>query len=39
MKAVSNSSVLIALSSIGQLYLLKRRFSEGVLKRKRVAFG
>ena len=31
MKAVSNSSVLIALSSIGQLSLLKQRFFEGVL--------
>jgi predicted nucleic acid-binding protein len=31
MKAVANSSVLIALSSIGQLSLLKRRFPDGVL--------
>lgn len=31
MKAVSNSSVLIALSSIGQLSLLKQRFAEGIL--------
>jgi hypothetical protein len=31
MKAVSNSSVLIALSSIGQLSLLRHRFPEGVL--------
>lgn len=31
MKAVSNSSVLIALSSIGQLELLQRRFPGGVL--------
>ena len=31
MKAVSNSSVLIALSGIGQLSLLERRFVEGVL--------
>ncbi|MBD2484318.1 DUF3368 domain-containing protein [Planktothrix sp. FACHB-1365] len=30
MKAVSNSSVLIALSSIGQLELLNQRFSDGV---------
>jgi len=30
MKAVANSSVLIALSSIGQLSLLKRRFPGGV---------
>ena len=28
MKAVSNSSVLIALSSIGQLELINQRFSE-----------
>jgi predicted nucleic acid-binding protein len=31
MKAVSNSSVLIALSTIGLLSLLKSRFAEGVL--------
>ena len=31
MKAVSNSSVLIGLSSIGRLPLLKHRFPEGVL--------
>jgi len=31
MKAGSNSSVLIALSGIGQLSLLKRRFVEGIL--------
>lgn len=31
MKAVSNSSVLIALSAIGQLELLNKRFSEGIL--------
>ncbi|MFN3929969.1 MAG: DUF3368 domain-containing protein, partial [Thermoflexus sp.] len=31
MKAVANSSVLIALSTIGQLALLPRRFSAGVL--------
>lgn len=31
MKAVANSSVLIALSAIGQLALLPRRFSGGVL--------
>lgn len=31
MKAVSNSSVLIALSAIGQLSLLKCRFPEGIL--------
>jgi uncharacterized protein len=31
LKAISNSSVLIALSSIGQLSLLKQRFSDGVL--------
>lgn len=31
MKAVSNSSVLIALSSIGQLSLLRHRFPQGVL--------
>ena len=30
MKAVTNSSVLIALSSIGQLELLERRFPDGV---------
>ncbi len=30
MKAVSNSSVLIALSSIGQLELINQRFSDGV---------
>jgi hypothetical protein len=29
-KAVTNSSVLIALSSIGQLELLERRFPDGV---------
>ena len=31
MKAVANSSVLIALSSIGQISLLHRRFPEGIL--------
>lgn len=31
MKAVSNSSVLIALSTIGQLSLLLQRFSEGII--------
>lgn len=31
MKAVSNSSVLIALSSIGQLELIKQRFPDGVM--------
>jgi len=31
LKAVANSSVLIALSTIGQLGVLSRRFSEGVL--------
>lgn len=31
MKAVSNSSVLIALSAIEQLELLQRRFPEGIL--------
>ncbi len=31
MKAVSNSSVLIALSSIGQLELIKLRFPNGVI--------
>lgn len=31
MKPVSNSSVLIALSSIGQLALLRQRFPEGIL--------
>jgi predicted nucleic acid-binding protein len=31
LKAVANSSVLIALSTIGQLELLSRRFPEGVL--------
>lgn len=31
MKAVTNSSVLIALSSIGQLELMERRFPDGVL--------
>jgi len=31
MKVISNSSVLIALSSIGRLELLQRRFPEGVL--------
>ncbi len=31
MRAVSNSSVLIALSTIGQLSLLDRRFPDGVL--------
>lgn len=31
MKAVANSSVLIALSTIGQLSLLEKRFAEGVL--------
>ena len=31
MRAVSNSSVLIALSTIGQLDLLHQRFPEGVL--------
>jgi len=31
LKPVSNSSVLIALSSIGQLALLKQRFPEGIL--------
>lgn len=31
MKAVSNSSVLIALSSIGQLELIKARFPSGVI--------
>ena len=31
MKAVANSSVLIALSSIGQLFILKQRFAGGVL--------
>ena len=31
MKAVANSSVLIALSAIGQLELLSRRFPEGIL--------
>lgn len=31
MKAVANSSILIALSTIGQLELLPQRFSEGVL--------
>lgn len=31
MRAVTNSSVLIALSSIGQLSLLNQRFPEGVL--------
>ncbi len=31
MKAVANSSVLIALSRIGQLELLSRRFPEGLL--------
>lgn len=30
MKAVANSSVLIALSSIGQLTLLPQRFAEGI---------
>lgn len=36
MKAVSNSSVLIALSAIGQLSLLKHRFAERVLIPKAV---
>ena len=31
MKAVSDSSVLIALSTIGQLSVLKHRFTEGIL--------
>ncbi|HEY9706338.1 MAG TPA: DUF3368 domain-containing protein [Allocoleopsis sp.] len=31
MKAVSNSSVLIALSSIGQLELINQRFPDGVI--------
>lgn len=31
MKTIANSSVLIALSSIGQLTLLSQRFSEGIL--------
>jgi predicted nucleic acid-binding protein len=31
MKAVSNSSVLIALSSIGQLELIHKRFPDGVI--------
>ncbi|NJL91669.1 MAG: DUF3368 domain-containing protein [Coleofasciculaceae cyanobacterium SM2_1_6] len=31
MKAVSNSSVLIALSSIGQLELIKQRFPSGII--------
>ena len=31
MKAVSNSSVLISLSIIGQLGLLHKRFSDGIL--------
>ncbi|MBC5794502.1 MAG: DUF3368 domain-containing protein [Sphaerospermopsis sp.] len=31
MKAISNSSVLIALSSIGQLELIKQRFPDGVI--------
>lgn len=31
MKAVSNSSVLIALSSIGQLELINQRFPDGVM--------
>lgn len=31
MKAVSNSSVLIALSSIGQLELINQRFTDGVI--------
>ncbi|MDH7486383.1 MAG: hypothetical protein QHJ81_08940 [Anaerolineae bacterium] len=31
MKVVANSSVLIALSTIGQLLLLKRRFPQGIL--------
>jgi predicted nucleic acid-binding protein len=31
LKAVANSSVLIALTTIGQLMLLTQRFSEGVL--------
>lgn len=31
MKAVSNSSVLIALSGIGRLELLHHRFTEGVI--------
>jgi len=31
MKAVSNSSVLIALSSIGQLELINQRFLDGVM--------
>jgi predicted nucleic acid-binding protein len=31
MKVISNSSVLIALSSIGRLELLRHRFPEGLL--------
>lgn len=31
MRAISNSSVLIALSTIGQLNLLKRRFPKGIV--------
>ncbi len=31
MRAISNSSVLIALSSIGQLSILKQRFADGIL--------
>jgi predicted nucleic acid-binding protein len=31
LKAVTNSSILIALSRIGQLELLSRRFPEGIL--------
>ncbi len=36
MKAVTNSSVLIALSSIGQLELINQRFPDGVLLPKAV---
>lgn len=36
MKAVTNSSVLIALSSIGQLELIHQRFPDGVLLPKAV---
>ncbi|NET58491.1 MAG: DUF3368 domain-containing protein [Symploca sp. SIO2E6] len=31
MKAISNSSILIAMSSIGQLELIKERFPDGVI--------
>ncbi len=31
MRAISNSSVLIALSSIGQLSILMQRFPDGIL--------